>query len=171
MWKSVFLESSGDVCLTQMILKKRLSATSPHLFWNVIFSHVTVVIRKINPGKTLPKYGSLSNFDEFEARTIPTGTITIQHVMRKASSQNKGSPFKKNMFSPPPSSSPVFRVLWRQEMSLDIKVQGGSDSLPLLCVELSTTPDTWREHTHTHTHVRVQVHPPSHFVSILSHKP
>lgn len=54
-----------------------------HLFRNSIFSHVTLVIRKISLGKTLLKYGSRSNFDEFEAHTIPTGAITILHVMRK----------------------------------------------------------------------------------------
>lgn len=72
--------------------------------------------------------------------------------MRKASSQNKGSPFKRTCF---PHPSLVFLVLWRQEMSLDIKVWQGSESLPLLCAELSTTPDTRWEHTHVCVHTAI----------------
>ena len=75
---------------------------------HTIFSHVTEIIRKINLGETLMKYGSLSDFDEFEAHTIPTGAIIALRVMRKASSQNKGRWFKRTRsFSP----SLVFLVL------------------------------------------------------------
>lgn len=138
--------SPRKLCVEQMKLKKQLSGMSAHLYRNVIFSHVTEVIRKINLGKTWLKCRSFSDFDEFEVQTIPTGKIPILRVMREASSQNKGCPFKRTRFFPP---SLLFLVLWRQEMRLDIKVWGGSDSLPLLCMELSTTPDITCEHTHT----------------------
>lgn len=89
-------ESYRAVCLTNEKIE-----WNEHSFVHVIFFHVTVAIRKINPGKTRLKYGRISSFDEFEAHTIPIGAITILHVMRKVSSQNKGSLFKGNVFFPP----------------------------------------------------------------------
>lgn len=83
------------------------------------------------------------------SNTISTGTVSILHETREASSQNKGSRFKRTCFSLPPPAL-VFLVQWRQEMSLDIKVWEGSDSLPVLSVELSTAPATRWEHSHVH---------------------
>lgn len=73
---------------------------------------------------------NLTKTDEFEVHTIPTGAVTILHVMRQAASQNKGNLFKRAFFFL--SRSPLLLVHRRQEMSLDIKVSWGSDSLPLL---------------------------------------
>lgn len=160
-WTS--FESSRAVCLTNDT-ERRLSGMNAHLYWNVIFSHVTVVIRKINLGKTLLKYGSLSHFDEFEAHKILIGAITILHVMRKASSQNKGSPLKRTcFFSPFPGlSSTVTTGNEPRHQSLRRKWLFS----PPLCGVVNYTWHTMGTHTCTCTNA-----PPGHFVSALSHKP
>lgn len=103
-----------------------------------------------------------------ESQTISAGKVGALHEEGPEPKQRQH--VQKILFFPPPRPNPpfpslVFLVLQRQEMSPDIKVWQGSDSLPLLCTEFSTTPDMRWERTRTCTKTRQ-----SYFGSVQPHK-